>query len=138
MAMAMLLSAVALLVLVCSLRAFSSIPALQNNRNVLSGCTALLSVLGMWLTFQPAGGTQPSAGSSGLEGPLSFILIPYAALGFALLFLLVLCGVGWFHRRVHRRNQRHERRDDRTPGRSSTPGRQARHRKVSGRESERG
>lgn len=124
-----------IIVLVVSSRTLAGIDGLRDGRLPLSICIAILSVLGVVF------GSSSSPGSRSApvdEGPLSFILIPYAALGFALLFLLVLCCVGWFHRRVHRRNQRHERRDDRAPGRSSTPGRQARHRKVSGRESERG
>ena len=126
------------LVLMVSYHALGNVEVFRPGRLVLSVCTALLAVLGMvWTPPSPNGSAAP-ADLPADDHSLSFVALPYAALGITLLLLPLLALLRRLPLWRSRDHRCHERRDDRTPGRSSTPGRQARHRKVSGRESERG
>lgn len=56
-------------------------------RYVLAVCASLLSVIGMSRIF--VGGLRRSAGA-GRGGPFEFLLLPYAAMGIAMLLVLLL------------------------------------------------
>jgi ABC-type uncharacterized transport system permease subunit len=69
------------------------------NASVVALCTALLCMIGMSRTFLPADAAKDISGRSGPMG-VDFVLLPYAALGIAILLMLLLLMLSG--RRTHR------------------------------------
>ncbi len=65
---------------------------LRNVNGILAPAATVLCILSM----------MGNLGNTAKDSPVAFVLIPWAALGYSLLFVLVLCLLGFLHGRLRR------------------------------------